>query len=129
MKQREERYLADIVLAAYQIATYLRDISRADFATDRLRQDAVVRQLEIIGEASSALSDATRADHPDIPWRDVRGMRNRLAHAYFDIDVELVYDTATRSAPDIAEAVFAIVAELHPAEVERILANKPAWLD
>ena len=62
---------------------------------------AVVRAIEVVGEAASKLSEEFRAAHPGIPWRAIVGMRNRLIHAYFDIDTQTVWETATQELPPI----------------------------
>ena len=66
---------------------------------DRKALFAVIRCIEIIGEASARVSDATRTNAPDIPWGAIVGMRNRLAHAYFDVDTELVWKTINTELP------------------------------
>jgi len=75
--------------------------SRADLDSDRMLLFAVVRAIEVVGEAASKLSEEFRAAHPGIPWRAIVGMRNRLIHAYFDIDTETVWETTTQELPPI----------------------------
>ena len=75
--------------------------SRADLDTDRMLLFAVIRAIEVVGEAASKLSEEFRAAHPSIPWRAIIGMRNRLIHAYFDIDTETVWETTTQELPPI----------------------------
>ena len=62
-------------------------------------QFALVRALEIVGEAAARISEPTRTGHPEIPWTAIIGMRNRLVHGYFDVDLEIVWRTATESLP------------------------------
>jgi len=68
-------------------------------------QDAVVRQLSIIGEAAGNLSDEVRRAYPSVPWTDVYGMRNKLVHDYFGVDVEAVWDTAQNDVPSLMKVV------------------------
>ena len=75
--------------------------SRADLDTDRILLFAVVRAIKVVGEAASKLPEEFRAAHPGIPWRAIVGMRNRLIHAYFDIDTQTVWETATQELPPI----------------------------
>jgi len=75
-------------------------------------QDAVIRQISIIGEAGTHLSTETRAKYPDIPWRKIIGMRNMLMHQYFGIDLAFVFITATERIPELAERVNQIIASL-----------------
>lgn len=72
---------------------------------DELVQDGVIRQLSIIGEAVKQLSGDVRDMHPAIPWRDIAGMRDKLIHDYFGVDLEAVWDTATRDLVPLNEAV------------------------
>lgn len=68
---------------------------------DRLRQHALIKAIEIIGEAASRVSAETRSLNPEIPWREIVGMRNRLVHAYFEVDVELLWETVQRDIPKL----------------------------
>ncbi|MFC4374300.1 DUF86 domain-containing protein [Nocardia halotolerans] len=129
MSRREDLYLADIVTAYYRIASYLENIDFVDFQKDDLRQDGVIRQLSIIGEAASSLTAATRDSTPEIPWKLVRGMRNMLIHQYFDADLMIVFNAATKSVPKLADHILAMLTAREPAEAERVLAHKPPWLD
>jgi uncharacterized protein with HEPN domain len=67
--------------------------SRADLETDLMLQFAIVRAVEIIGEAAARLTAATRAANPQVPWSNIIGMRNRLVHGYFDVDLDVVWST------------------------------------
>jgi uncharacterized protein with HEPN domain len=73
----------------------------SDLAGDRVLALALVRCIEIIGEAASRVSETVRADHPEIPWFAIVGMRNRLIHAYFDVDLERVHDTLELDLPPL----------------------------
>lgn len=79
--------------------------SREELESNRLLLHALVRCLEIIGEAATQLSDETRESMPDVPWGGIRGMRNRLIHAYFSVDSDLVWDTVIVDLPPVVEAV------------------------
>ena len=88
--------------AAREIAGFLRGKSLKQVRNDRQLSLAVVHDLAIIGEAASRITPATREKYPAIPWNDVIGMRNRLIHAYFEVDYRLVWDTAKRNLPPLA---------------------------
>jgi uncharacterized protein with HEPN domain len=77
--------------------------------TARLK-DAVIRNLEIIGEAVKRLSDATKIAHPDVPWRQIAGMRDKLIHDYFGVDLDLIWEIIDRHLPPLRHTVAAILA-------------------
>jgi uncharacterized protein with HEPN domain len=79
--------LRDILEAARLIGAYVRDTTEADFRADTQKQDAVIRRIEIIGEAAAHLSEVTRQAMPDLPVRKMRGMRNIVAHDYANVDL------------------------------------------
>ena len=101
--RRDDDYLRDVPVAAREALELTRGLSYADFARDRRTQLAVLRLLGIIGEAASCLSVETREKHPDIPWGEITGMRNRLVHAYFDVDLRLVWDTLRDDLPPLVD--------------------------
>jgi len=78
---------------------------REDFDTDRLLLFAVLRAIEVIGEAASKVTDETQAATSSIPWASIVGMRNRLIHGYFDIDANVVWRTATEEVPSLLRAL------------------------
>jgi uncharacterized protein with HEPN domain len=87
--------LRDIREACLLIESYVAGVSPKDFFEDTEKQDAVIRRIEIIGEATAHLSAATRACLPGLPFRQMRGMRNVVAHDYGHVDVALVWKAAT----------------------------------
>ena len=84
--------------AALEAVGYTDGLPREEFDSQRPLQHSVVRCIEIVGEAASRLSPELRENNPDIPWKDMVGMRNRLIHAYFDMDLDLIWQTASRVA-------------------------------
>ena len=79
--------------AVKEALAFSRDKSREDLDNNRMLTLAIVKELEIIGEAASKLTPEFKAAQPQIPWADIVGMRNRLTHGYFDIDLDRVWDT------------------------------------
>jgi uncharacterized protein with HEPN domain len=75
---------------------------RADLDTDEMLLFALVRAIEIVGEALSRVTEETRAELPDLPWASIVGMRNRLVHAYFDINRNILWTTVTEAVPQLA---------------------------
>jgi uncharacterized protein with HEPN domain len=101
LSKDETVYIRHILDAIARIERYLAGISYDLFNEDTLVQDGVIRQLEIIGEASKRLSDDTKASYVDIPWKDIAGMRDKLIHDYFGTDIKAVWDTAKDDVPDL----------------------------
>jgi uncharacterized protein with HEPN domain len=102
MKRRSDKLLLEDMLSAIdQIEKYLEGISFEDFCHDQMRQDAVVRRLEVIGEAARFLSEDFRSRYPQIPWQDIIGMRHKLAHDYFEVDLRVVWDTVQFDLPQL----------------------------
>src|SRR4029077_13410069 len=85
--------------ASRLIALYVRDATETDFRADMQKQDAVVRRIEIIGEATAHLSEETRRAVPELPFRKMRGMRNIVAHDYANVDLHIVWQVATVPCP------------------------------
>ncbi len=83
------------------VAAYVKDISEADFRANTEKQDAVMRRLEIIGEATAHLDETTRQVIPLLPFRKMRGMRNIVAHDYANVDLKIVWDVATVHVPEV----------------------------
>ncbi len=110
MKKRDDRvYLQDILDAILRIEAYLQGISYEAFCEDVQRQDATVRRLEIIGEASRRLTEEFRSQHSEVPWQDVIGMRHKIAHDYFEVDLKIVWDTVKADLPPLKAQVAAIL--------------------
>jgi len=97
--RRERLYLEDILVAADAVAEYTASRTCESFVANGLLRSAVVHQLTIVGEAASQLSPELRERHPDIPWLEIRGLRNIIVHNYFGIDWEEVWRTATGDVP------------------------------
>ena len=82
------------------------------FLRETMRQDAIIRKLEVIGEAVKQFSDNTRDSKPDIPWRKVAGMRDRLIHQYFGVDLDLVWNVVRLELPALLEAVDDVLSQM-----------------
>ncbi len=93
--KRNEAYLKHILDAIEKIENYIGGMSLEEFLKDSLKQDGVIRELEIIGEAAKKLSQDFKDKTSNIPWRKIMGMRDKLIHDYFDVDKEAVWKTAT----------------------------------
>lgn len=104
-------YLGHIREAIQDIQRYA-TIGRESFMTDRMRQDAIIRKLEVIGEAVKHLSDGTKQRRPEISWRRVAGMRDRLTHDYFGVDLSLVWVVVEQELPNLQSAVEELLSEV-----------------
>ncbi|MBI5527149.1 MAG: DUF86 domain-containing protein [Deltaproteobacteria bacterium] len=98
-KRAPSAFVADIKRAIRNIQAYAKDMDYPAFLEDRKTQDAVVRNLEIIGEASKNVPEALRQRHPDVPWSDLAKVRDKLIHHYFGVNLEIVWGIATESLP------------------------------
>ena len=99
MRDEDRVRLQHMIEAAESAIEFVSGRERADLDTDRMLLFAVIRAIEIIGEAASRISEEIRAAHGEIPWKAIIGMRNRLMHAYFEINTETVWKTVTVEIP------------------------------
>ncbi|MFL5302822.1 MAG: DUF86 domain-containing protein, partial [Anaeromyxobacteraceae bacterium] len=97
-------YADDILESCGRIRRAVAGMSLEAFRADELRRDAVARNIEIIGEAAKHIPDSVAAGAPEIPWRNVRGMRDILAHGYFGVSVDILWATATTKIDEIEAA-------------------------
>jgi len=97
--------------AARKIISYTTDVTRETLEDDEMRQLALTRLIEIIGEAATQITDDVYEAHPHIPWAAMRGMRNRLIHAYFDVNLDILWETMTVSIPVLIPQIEAILQE------------------
>lgn len=95
--------------AANEIVEFTKDKNQNDFNSDRKLHLSVVHLLEIIGEAGTGVSEEVQHKYQQIPWKNIVGMRNRLIHGYFDIDLIIVYKTATKDIPPLAKKLEQII--------------------
>jgi len=90
-------YIEHILQSIERIESYIEGKDHNSFSEDYMTQDAVVRQLEVIGEATKRISEELRSLNPRVPWSDMAGMRDVLVHDYIDVDIDIVWKTSTDS--------------------------------
>jgi uncharacterized protein with HEPN domain len=102
-------YCQDILESGAAIQSYVQGITFDEFMQDRMRYTAVIREFEIIGEAVGKLPMELKAGYKDTPWQDIKDFRNLLAHEYFGVDLEIVWNTVHHDLPLLMDAVQEIV--------------------
>ena len=105
MKREYEDYINDILEAMLKSQEFIREMNIEQFRNDDKSIFAVIRALEIIGEATKHIPDNIRKQNNEIPWKDMAGMRDVLIHDYFGVDVETVWLTVTEKIPEIQDLI------------------------
>ncbi|TVR15234.1 MAG: DUF86 domain-containing protein [Balneolaceae bacterium] len=108
-KRKPAVYLQDILESIEHIQRFLDGVSEDDFYENVEKQDAVLRRLEIIGEALKHLPDGIRDNHPDIPWRQIAVMRDIIIHEYFGVTLDMIWVVATEDIHDLKAKVEEII--------------------
>ena len=98
-------YVQDMIGFAGKVIGYTDGLTQEKLVADELRYDAVLRNLELIGEAATHIPDKVREAHPDIPWRAIVGLRNRLAHGYLDISDRVIWTTIQEAVPGLVPSL------------------------
>lgn len=102
MKTRNDRlYLYDIAECCAKIEKYSAGVGEAEFRENQMLQDALVRNIEIVGEASKNLSEETRQNNPQIAWREITRMRDKIVHHYFRLNLKIVWETVQQDIPKL----------------------------
>jgi uncharacterized protein with HEPN domain len=112
MNRDDTVYLYHIRDACDRIAQYLQGVSSNKFNNTPLLQDGVIRQIEIIGEAIKRVSRDMHSTYPEIPWKDIAGMRDKLIHDYFGVDIDTVWLTAKEDIHILKDQVIKILQDL-----------------
>jgi uncharacterized protein with HEPN domain len=105
-------YVADILESIGKIEEYTKGASRDDFMANTQTQDAVLRRLEIIGEAAKGIGEDVRSKYPAVPWKEIAGLRDVLIHAYFGVNLERVWKVIEGDLPELKKKVTLIHRDL-----------------
>ena len=111
-KNRPKVYLKDILEAINEIEKYTQNIGEVEFYASDIVIDAVIRNLEIIGEATKKLPQEIKESYPQVPWKDMAGMRDVLIHDYSGVKLEIVWKTIKKELPELKKEVQRILSEL-----------------
>jgi uncharacterized protein with HEPN domain len=105
MSKNDSLYLYHILDSISKIENFMENIDENEFKTNELVQSAVIRQLEIIGEATKQISNDTRKKYTNVPWKDIAGMRDKLIHGYFGVDIDAVWNTIQKDIPTLKKHI------------------------
>lgn len=95
----DDAYLLDMLVAARKAAAFATELTYQRFARSELHQNAILKVLEVVGEAASRVSNDFKTAHPEIPWRQIVGFRNRIVHVYFEVDLGVVWRVVKDDLP------------------------------
>lgn len=101
MKPEDRIRIQHMIDAAEEALSFTDEISEKDFSQNRMLILSVIKEIEIIGEAASKISEEIKLKYPEVPWKDIIGMRNRLIHGYFEVNIELVWNTVNNNLPQL----------------------------
>ena len=105
MKRDIGLFIEDILNSIKNIEDFTKELNQEKFSEDKLRQSAVIRQLEIIGEAVKNIPSAFKEKYPNIPWKDIAGFRDVLSHAYFGVSMDRVWNIIEKDLPKLKKEI------------------------
>ena len=113
MKERDfTDYIKDILISMQDVEEFTSGITFEDFLKDKKTIKAVIRSLEVLGEASKKIPDDVKTRYPRIPWKRMAGMRDKLIHEYFGVDLEIVWNAAKKELPPVKSSIEELVREI-----------------
>lgn len=112
MRRDDTLFVRDVIAAMQAIEQFVEGLSLHEFKEDDNTSSAVIRKFEIIGEATKHIPEFVKVKYPDVPWKRMAGMRDRLIHAYFGVDYQLVWDAIKLEIPELKPRLEKILTEL-----------------
>lgn len=110
--RKDEAYLKHILDAISKVEKFMEGVTKEGFFENVEKQYAVLRALEIIGEATKNLGRDLKKKYREVPWKDIAGMRDKLIHQYFGVNLELVWETVKKRIPELKEQIYKILKEI-----------------
>lgn len=110
---RDKSSLIDILNACNSIAKFITSKTKENFYSDEILQEAVIRKIEIIGEASNRISNNLKNSYSELPWKKMKAIRNILIHMYDELDLDIIWDTAISDIPDVKLKIEKIIQQIH----------------
>jgi uncharacterized protein with HEPN domain len=107
----DDALFLDMLIAARKIRQFIQGVSQERFQANDMMQSAILREIQVIGEAARMITEEAKAERKEVPWHALAGMRNRIVHAYFSIDLQIVWDTATQDMPALIEGLERILSD------------------
>ncbi|MCX6822164.1 MAG: DUF86 domain-containing protein [Candidatus Aenigmarchaeota archaeon] len=112
MKKDTSVFIKHILESIERIEEYVKEISEKQFFEETQVQDAIIRRIEIIGEATKNLPNGFRKKHSEVPWNEITGARDKLIHGYFGVDLDLTWDIVKKDLPELKKKVEKILKEI-----------------
>ena len=110
-KRNQKLFLQDILESIEKIESYTANLEFEEFLANEMVKDAVIRNFEVIGEASTHISGKLKSKYPSIPWNKVKSMRNFVTHEYFGINYDVIWETIKKSLPDLKRKISEVITQ------------------
>ncbi len=116
MKKDPKIFIAHILDSIEKIEEFTKEVSKKEFLESNIIQDAVIRRIEIIGEAAKNLPKNIKSEYPEVPWKEIIGTRDKIVHEYFGVDLDLTYRIAKEDIPDLKQKILKVLEDISGAQ-------------